>query len=302
MLKADRNKRQNKVAFHCCAGCAFKLSFELSTKKQPGDKWQHNFSPHKDHCVGVQAGKQKNHTATSSHLSPVLHDLTRSNTEVTEEAACKLLQPYLHSSPSKSFIQRAKKCAEEDLYGLEDEQARLIMAIKVAYEKKGHTVNVWEAHGKESQQEIIREQHKKLHKKAHINHCKKEGIEKGDPRARYKYVEPDNLFECLDEYEDNDTFQYGYDIIFKHARPMAPKLKTVFSADGAHLKGEHTGTTFGMWGQDANKHVICMCLSVYFDNESSDTWHRFLSAVKMNIPSMDAEDKVVIAGKIACRI
>jgi hypothetical protein len=42
--------------------------------------------------------------------------------------------------------------------------------------------------------EIIREQYKKLHKKAHIDHCKKEGIEKGDPRAHYKYVEPDNLF------------------------------------------------------------------------------------------------------------
>jgi hypothetical protein len=100
----------------------------------------------------------------------------------------------------------------------------------------------------------------------------------------------------LDEYEDNDMFLYGYDIIFKHARPMASKLKTVFLADGTHLKGQHT-----MWGQDANKHVICMGLSVYFDNESSNTWYRFLHALKMNIPSMDGKDKVVIAGKL-CRI
>jgi hypothetical protein len=105
----------------------------------------------------------------------------------------------------------------------------------------------------------------------------------------------------LEEYEDNDTFLYGYDIIFKHAHPMASKLKTVFLADGTLLKGQHTGTTFGMWGQDANKHVICMGLSVYFENESSDMWYRFLHALKMNIPSMDGEDKVVTAGK-SCRI
>jgi hypothetical protein len=106
----------------------------------------------------------------------------------------------------------------------------------------------------------------------------------------------------LDDYDENDTFLYGYDIILKHARPMAPKLKTVFSADGAHLNGEHIGSTFGMWGQDANKHVVCMCLSAYVDNESRETWECFLSTVETNIPSIDAKDKVVIAGEWSCLI
>jgi hypothetical protein len=50
----------------------------------------------------------------------------------------------------------------------------------------------------------------------------------GNPRASYTYKEPDNLFKILDNNDENDTFLYGYDIILKHACPMAPKLKTVF--------------------------------------------------------------------------
>jgi hypothetical protein len=175
-----------------------------------------------------------------------------------------------------------------------------MMAIKVAYKKKGDIVNVWETHGKELQKEIIREQHKTLHKKEHLDFCVREGITEGNPCASYTYEEPDNLFKILDDYDENDTFLYGYDIILKHARPVAPKLKTVFLA--AHLNGEHIGTSFGMWGQDSNKHVVCMCLSTYFANESRETWECFLFVVKTNFLSIDAKDKVIIAGEWSCLI
>ena len=152
----------------------------------------------------------------------------------------------------------------------------MMMAIKAAFEKKGHTLNVYETRGKESQKNIIHEQYKKEHKKAHLEHCKCEGIKAGDPRARYQYEEPEDLFAVLDDYNKDTKFLYGYDLIFEHAEWMTPLLKTVISADAAHLQGDIPGTAFGTWGQDANKHIVCLGFSVFFDNESKDTWGRHL--------------------------
>ena len=81
--------------------------------------------------------------------------------------------------------------AKEDLYGEKEDQAALVMAIKTAFEKKGHVVNVYEV-GKEAQREIIWEQFKKEHKKEHIEHCK--NLLEGEPHRKYKYEEPANLF------------------------------------------------------------------------------------------------------------
>jgi hypothetical protein len=46
-----------------------------------------------------------------------------------EKAISKLVQPYLHSLPSKSFIQCVKKFAEEDLYGLDEHMRRKITQL-----------------------------------------------------------------------------------------------------------------------------------------------------------------------------
>jgi hypothetical protein len=61
---------------------------------------------------------------------------------MTGEVAGKLLQLYLHSLPGKMFVKWAIENAEQDIYGIKEEQASLMMAIKVAYKKKGHIVNV----------------------------------------------------------------------------------------------------------------------------------------------------------------
>ena len=101
------------------------------------------------------------------------------------------------------------------------------MAIKTAMEKKGHVVNVYEV-GKEAQKEIIREQFKKAHKKEHIERL--QNLPDGEPRCKYMYEEPGaNLFEILNEHDDDTKFLYGYDIVFAHAKAMSPFLKTVFS-------------------------------------------------------------------------
>ena len=262
MLKAQRNNRAQRLVSYEC-DCTGKVSFKLLTGKEHVEHWTPTFTPHDEYCTGIKF-KQKNQTITASEASPVLHDALRADPDLSEDSARTILTKYTSASLSKSFIQRAKAMAKEDLYGEKEDQAALVMAIKTAFEKKGHVVNVYEV-GKEAQREIIREQFKKEHKKEHIERCK--NLPEGEPHRKYKYEEPANLFEILDKYDDDTKFLYRYDIVFKHAKPIATLLKTVFSADAAHLRGDHPGTTFGTWGQDANNHILCFCFSVYFDND-----------------------------------
>ena len=138
--------------------------------------------------------------------------------------------------------------------------------------------------------------YKKEHKKAHLEYCKHEGIKAGDPRARYKYEEPEDLFAVLDDYDEDTKFLYGYNLIFKHAEQMTPLLRTVVSADAAHLQEDILGTAFGTLGHDANKHIVCLGFSVIFDNESKDTWSRHLGTIVKKVPSIDVPDKLMIAG------
>jgi hypothetical protein len=48
-----------------------------------------------------------------------------------------------------------KATAKEDLHGTKTDQASMMMAIKAAFEKKGHALNVYETRGRESQKNII---------------------------------------------------------------------------------------------------------------------------------------------------
>jgi hypothetical protein len=189
--------------------------------------------------------------------------------------------------PKELYTKRALATAKEDLHGTKMDQASMMMAVKAAFEKKGHTLNVYELRGKESQKNIICEQYKKEHKKAHLEHCKHEGIKAGNPHARYQYKEPKDLFAVLDDYDEDTKLFYGYDLIFEHTEWMTPLLRTVISGDAAHLQGDIPGMAFGTWGQDANKHIVCLGFLVFFDNESKDTWGHHLGTIVKKVPSID---------------
>jgi hypothetical protein len=201
--------------------------------------------------------------------------------------------------PKESYAKRALATAKEDLHGTKMDQAGMMMAIKAVFEKKGHTLNVYETRGRESQKNIIHEQYKKEHKKAHLEYCQqREGIKAGNPRARNQYEETKDLFAVLDDYDEDTKFLYGYDLILEDAEQMTSLLRTVVSANAAHLQGDILGTAFGTtWGQDANKHIFCLAFSVFFDNESKDTWGHHLGTVVKKVPSIDIPKKVMIAGE-----
>ena len=96
----------------------------------------------------------------------------------------------------------------------------------------------------------------------------------------FAYVRTPGLFVKLDKHAIETKFLYGFTLRFKHTKELIGQLKTVFASDAAHMKGVLGGTAFGTWGQDANQNIVCVALSVFFDNEGFDTWLLHLSTVK----------------------
>jgi hypothetical protein len=78
---------------------------------------------------------------------------------------------------------------------------------------------------------------------------------------------------------------------------LVSSLKTVFSCDAAHMKGKLGGTAFGTWGQDANKNIVCVALSMFFDNKGFDTWSSHIGIVKNWFPVLDNDKNIFIAGE-----
>jgi hypothetical protein len=169
MLKKSHQNRPGKVKYECNDDCPCKISFSKNTD-DPNAAWEHSFTPHGEYGNGAVL-KQKKHTMESTSLAPTLYDSLRVNPQLHWKLTRNILSPYLLSLPSHAFIQRTLERARKDLHGNRDDQAALMMAIKAALEKQGHVMNAYEV-GKESQKEIIREQHKKDRRKQYLDACK----------------------------------------------------------------------------------------------------------------------------------
>ena len=162
LLTPDSNNPDNgqKVCSHCKSNCPFRLLFELPDEKNIGEvAWElKEFKPHNEHCTGVESNQKRNHTATSTQLAPALYDSLQRNATLTCKNVISELWKYLSMVPKESYAKRALAMAKEDLHGTKMDQAGMMMAINAAFEKKGHTLNVYETRGKESQKNIICEQ------------------------------------------------------------------------------------------------------------------------------------------------
>jgi hypothetical protein len=200
-----------------CDKCGFQAWYYQSQSAESKGEWKmsKDFVPHDVNCEGVKC-KNKPHGFKATQLSPILHDSLRAEPNLSTKSAKNVASQYLSSNPTASFVKKVIKFAREDLYGSDCDQAALMMAIKAAMEKKGHIVNVYET-GKEAQKQIIHEHHKKEHKQCHLESCKCDNIPKGDPCRKYKYEQPADLYQILDEFDDYAKFMYGYDFVFEHA-------------------------------------------------------------------------------------
>ena len=66
----------------------------------------------------------------------------------------------------------------------------------------------------------------------------------------------------------------------KHMSKMLPKLKTIFVADGVHMKDNLLGTCFSLWGYDSDERLVCVALSYAMANEKEERWTLFFQCVK----------------------
>jgi hypothetical protein len=174
------------------------------------------------------------------------------------------------------------------MHGRKEDQTPLLMSFKQALEADGHHLIVYEM-GKEGQKIILLE----IDKQAHALTIKHSGVPAGDPQRVYKT--PVNLYEVLYAYPDDALFLCGYTLVLKHVPVLVQTLKPVFSSDAAHMRGELGGTAFGTWGQDANKNMVNIALSVFFDNESKDTWALHFASVKKLVSAFDVTGNILIA-------
>jgi hypothetical protein len=189
MLKKSHQNQPGKVKYECNDDCPCKISFSKNTD-DPNAAWEHSFTPHGEYCNGAVL-KQKKHMMESTSLAPTLYDSLRVNPKLHWKLTRNILSPYLLSLPSHAFIQCTLEWVRKDLHGNRYNQAALMMAIKAALEKQGHVMNVYEV-GKESQKEIICEQHKKDQRKQYLESCK--DISHGTPMPMYNYKEPPDMF------------------------------------------------------------------------------------------------------------
>ena len=288
----NQNNQEKAAVLATCPKCPFKLGWNRN-KSTKGPTWvPSNYVRHAALCLGVSAVNQP-HSMTSSQTAPVLYQLINDNPKLAKNVAKSALAAYLEKIPSDSFTGRAITAARNDTTGTVYNQAALIMCIKQALEANGHELSVLEMTTKEGQRKVIAEMDKKNHNKQ-----KKWGklLTKGD--VGYDYVESPDLFKDLDRHPSGTKFLYGYTLRLKHMKELVGCLKTVFSCDAAHMKGSPGGTAFGAWGQDANKNIVCVALSVFFDNEGFDTWSAHLGQVKNWFPGLDIDMNIFIAAKL----
>ena len=296
MNKFHKSRQSGRHYIFTCGGksgdsstqCNFicKLKPFQSTKKYVCTE----FRP-QSNCTYNPKSRQRQCNFLSYELAPVLYHQVRKNLKVSSATSHAILYPdFLANPPSDTFVRRCRDQVVTDIIGNVEEQGSMLLCVKKYLESKGHKLNVLECN-KSYMRNIIIEKAKK----DHAIRRKNEKLKKGDIGWDF-HLDP-NLFSKLDkDFPDEDTkFIYGYDLVTASGIKLAPKLLEVKSSDAAHLRGPYPGTVFGTWGTDSNFHIVCLSLSVYYDNECKETWTRHLTNLRNEIPCIDNNKSIIIA-------
>ena len=293
LIRVQRSHGYAKIYCHN-PDCNFYAHLAPVKDSSVGEYLCDKYVPHMENCGSFKIVRiKKRHNFTSTEIAPVLYETVRANKFISLNDCKVTLRRFLSSEPSTEYVFRAKTRAIEDIYGKKELQGAKMLALKAAVEKKGHALDLLEC-GKSDMRKILLDEDKKRHAvKRKVGNLKKSDKD-------WKYAMPVDLFKVLDDdFPDAETkFLYGYNFIPSYARTMIHKLLPVIVSDGAHLKNEPNGTMFGTWGLDSNNHVICLCLSVYFDNECTSTWKYHLNAVKKHFPMINSKKFCMISGML----
>lgn len=292
--------RASGVHYCCIHGpdnCTYRHHWKPCIKSSNPSSVPHKVNKFVPHSCSAPPPKGKTKSINTTNYSakqvaPVLLPWVRERLNSGKDlpsldAKCFLAQ-YMFISPDakdENWIRNALYEACRMGFGINAEQGPMMVAVKAALEDSGHKVTLYDT-TVEEQKKILLENSKKEHEREQKEKKTKE---------KTKYVEPKNLYDPVKDVPSDAKVLYGYDYLPGYGPHMFPHMKTVFATDGAHMKTELGGTVFSLWGVDANDELVCLALSVYFDNEAERTWGNFLRAIRQHYPGFDTDDLVVIA-------
>lgn len=284
-LAKCRQSNRNRIEY--CCHYSTRCRHVIRWKKDES-KWlcssvvPHSCSSWPVLCDG-EGGSCTNYTA--KQLAPALMSaadtqIRRGGASLSAQTVTELIRPYVTRSPNSfppSFIFRTKREAYDMVNGAQKDQASLIAPLKRLLEEDGHLLDVVTV-GKEQQKAILLDLAKKEFDLLHKN----------DEPPRPRFSEPPDLYDVLDEYDDDTKFLYAVKFSPSYAGALAAKLRGVRSFDAYHMKTSLGGTAFATWGVTANNNIVCLGLTWYADNECHPCWAGHIETVKQRCPAIDS--------------
>ena len=239
----------------------------------PGGMYVTKFQAHTPQCgIGItKKPKVSNVALHAKDLGNILVPHVQANPRMITKAALAALEGHYTQIPSLKKIQLGLQWAKEQVNGNRTSTPRLLLQAKAELEMKGHTLNIITG-SRQEQLTVLKD----------LRDAAAAAVVPRDTAIL------DEAIQHVTALHSDSTFLVGYVFVPEHGPRMFDTLRPCLAADAAHMKlKEDTGTVFGVWAQDANKHMICLSLMVVFDTENKRTWDRMLQTIKTHYPSLD---------------
>ena len=207
---------------------------------------------------------------------------------LSSQAIRELLSPYV-STPtllSDRFFSIVRQQAEQIAFGSVQEQGPMMIQVQQAVIEHGHKCKIHHI-TKDEFAQVLLNMRKAMHRISMKNVSKQH-------RVSFPGLS-DFDKSMLDSISTDENVLYGWEFAPSWSIKMFPKLRKVFSTDGAHMQTSLHGTMFGLWGIDADDRIVCLALALYYDNESEATWKKFMSFSKSIYPNLDKRSVYIIA-------
>ena len=207
---------------------------------------------------------------------------------LSSQAIREILTPYV-STPtllSDRFFSNVRSHAEQIAFGSVQEQGPMMVQVQEAVLEHGHKCRIHHI-TKDEFAQVLLDMRKATHRIAMKNVSKNHRV----PFPGLSEFDRS----MLDSIGSDEKVFYGWEFAPRWSIKMFPKLRKVFSTDGAHMQTSLHGTLFGLWGIDADDRIVCLALALYYDNESEYTWKKFMSFAKAIYSNLDKRSVYIIA-------
>jgi hypothetical protein len=290
VCKKSPTKNKRCIQFKCLHPefCSYNIQFlgHSSAQKECSHSLVQLNRNHSKNCRSpLIRGTQYEAVILAQSVSALVRDKIRSGNDVSTVEMKHVLKRIVYGPIEcldKSKLSRAKQLAHELAFNLTKlDQIPYLKSTGTLLKAKGH--KFLQLFTKYEDQVVVLQKNAKSDYDRKVKQLKDTGstdipkFNKNDP----KILEPLKLL------DKTVPITYGYVYSGKHVSKMLPKLKTIFVADGAHMKDNLLGTCFSLWGYDSDERLVCVALSYIMANEDEERWTLFLQCVKNWYPYLD---------------